>query len=45
MFESFQKPKSTGDQDEKLLDIPRFLKRTEKQDPERTEKQDPDLDL
>ena len=45
MFESFQKPKSSGDQDEKLLDIPRFLKRTEKQDPERTEKQDPDLDL
>ena len=45
MFESFQEPKSTGDQDEKLLDIPRFLKRTEKQDPERTEKQDPDLDL
>ena len=45
MFESFQEPKSSGDQDEKLLDIPRFLKRTEKQDPERTEKQDPDLDL
>lgn len=45
MFESFQKPKSSEDQDEKLLDIPRFLKRTEKQDPERTEKQDPDLDL
>ena len=45
MFESIQKPKSSGDQDEKLLDIPRFLKRTEKQDPERTEKQDPDLDL
>jgi len=45
MFESVQKPKSSGDQDEKLLDIPRFLKRTEKQDPERTEKQDPDLDL
>ena len=45
MFESFQKPKSSGGQDEKLLDIPRFLKRTEKQDPERTEKQDPDLDL
>ena len=34
MFESFQKPKSSGDQDEKLLDIPRFLKRTEKQDPD-----------
>ena len=45
MFESFQEPKSSGDQDEKLLDIPRFLKRNEKQDPERTEKQDPDLDL
>ena len=34
MFESFQKPKSSGDQDEKLLDIPRFLKRQEKQDPD-----------
>ena len=46
MFESFQKPKSSGDQDEELLDIPRFLKRQEKQDPEkRQEKQDPDLDL
>jgi len=46
MFESFQKPKSSGDQDEKLLDIPRFLKRQEKQDPEkRQEKQDPDLDF
>lgn len=46
MFESFQKPKSSGDQDEELLDIPRFLKRQEKQDPgKRQEKQDPDLDL
>ena len=46
MFESFQKPKSSGDQDEELLDIPRFLKRQEKQDPDkRQEKQDPDLDL
>ena len=34
MFESFQKPKTSGDQDEELLDIPRFLKR-----------QDPDLDF
>ena len=46
MFESFQKTTSSGDQDEELLDIPRFLKRQEKQDPEkRQEKQDPDLDL
>ena len=34
MFESFQKPKTSGDHDEELLDIPRFLKR-----------QDPDLDF
>ena len=34
MFESFQKPKSSGDHEEELLDIPRFLKR-----------QDPDLDF
>ena len=34
MFESFQKPKTSGDHDEELLDIPRFLKRTEKQDPD-----------
>ena len=34
MFESFQKTTSSGDQDEELLDIPRFLKR-----------QDPDLDF
>ena len=34
MFETFQKPKSSGDQDEELLDIPRFLKRQEKQDPD-----------
>ena len=46
MFESFQKTTSSGDQDEELLDIPRFLKRQEKQDPEkRQEKQDPDLDF
>ena len=46
MFESFQKTTSSGDQDEELLDIPRFLKRQEKQDPgKRQEKQDPDLDL
>jgi len=46
MFESFQKTTSSGDQDEELLDIPRFLKRQEKQNPEkRQEKQDPDLDL
>ena len=46
MFESFQKTTSSGDQDEDLLDIPRFLKRQEKQDPEkRQEKQDPDLDF
>ena len=46
MFESFQKTTSSGDQDVELLDIPRFLKRQEKQDPEkRQEKQDPDLDL
>ena len=34
MFENFQKPKSSGDHEEELLDIPRFLKR-----------QDPDLDF
>ena len=34
MFESFQKTTSSGDQDEELLDIPRFLKRQEKQDPD-----------
>ena len=34
MFEGFQKPKSSGDHEEELLDIPRFLKR-----------QDPDLDF
>ena len=34
MFESFQKPKVSGEHDEELLDIPRFLKR-----------QDPDLDF
>ena len=34
MFESFQKPKTSVDHDEELLDIPRFLKR-----------QDPDLDF
>ena len=34
MFESLQKPKSSGDHEEELLDIPRFLKR-----------QDPDLDF
>ena len=34
MFERFQKPKSSGDHEEELLDIPRFLKR-----------QDPDLDF
>ena len=34
MFESLQKPKSSGDNEEELLDIPRFLKR-----------QDPDLDF
>ena len=46
MFESFHKTTSSGDQDEELLDIPRFLKRQEKQDPEkRQEKQDPDLDF
>ena len=46
MFESFKETTSSGDQDEELLDIPRFLKRQEKQDPEkRQEKQDPDLDF
>ena len=34
MFESLQKPKSSGDHEEELLNIPRFLKR-----------QDPDLDF
>ena len=34
MFESFQKPKVSGEHDEELLDIPRFLRR-----------QDPDLDF
>ena len=34
MFESFEKTKRTGDREEELLDIPRFLRR-----------QDPDLDF
>jgi len=34
MFESFEKAKPSGDHDEELLDIPRFLRR-----------QDPDLDF
>ena len=34
MFESFEKTKPTGDREEELLDIPRFLRR-----------QDPDLDF
>ena len=34
MFESFEKTKPTGDLEEELLDIPRFLRR-----------QDPDLDF
>ena len=34
MFESFEKAKPTGDREEELLDIPRFLRR-----------QDPDLDF